>query len=434
MNKKKIMLVTLTLLVSIMMFGLSATATAAATRWVNNNKPTGTPPGTSCDNPGYKQIQDAVNASAPGDLINVCAGTYPEQVSVLAGKDNLTLRSVTPLAAIIQAPPTIGADVVNFKSIVRITTSHNVTLLAFTITGPGPFGCDSIRYGVRVDGGGSANILNNHITEIRDTPFSGCQNGVAILVGRQFESQTGSAVILGNLIDKYQKNGPTVDNFGSSAVIAGNTIIGAGATPITAQNGIQISRGASAEVRQNRVRDNAYIVPLHLPEFTAAGILLYQAGTVVTDRNELRRNQDGIDLITLPVGNATVSNNTVIGGIPPFNPALGTLTLGDGIFADTDTANNRIRRNFLRDNREHDCHDDSVGPNNPPALVANIWRDNNGLTENRPGLCRERGDNDDNDRDGDHDRGNDDRNVGNSNGKQISTQAAVSRPRANPID
>lgn len=69
-----------------------------------------------------------------------------------------------------------------------------------------------------------------------------------------------------------------------------------------------------------------------------------------------------------------------------------------------DTSNNRIRRNFLRNNSEHDCHDDSLGPNNPPALVANIWSDNNGVTENKPGLCRSRDDGDDYDPDDDGDR------------------------------
>lgn len=31
-----------------------------------------------------------------------------------------------------------------------------------------------------------------------------------------------------------------------------------------------------------------------------------------------------------------------------------------------------------------------MGPNNPPAFVANIWRDDNGQTQNRQGLCKER--------------------------------------------
>ena len=54
------------------------------------------------------------------------------------------------------------------KAIVRVNGAQDVTIRHFTITGPGGGGCDSIRYGVRVDGDGSALITDNHITEIRD--------------------------------------------------------------------------------------------------------------------------------------------------------------------------------------------------------------------------------------------------------------------------
>ena len=117
---------------------------------------------------------------------------------------------------------------------------QNVTILGFTISGPGPGPCGSLHYGVRVDSSGSANILGNHITEIRDNPFSGCQNGVAVRVGRFVDGTTGSAKIIGNVIDNYQKNGPTVDNEGSYAEIAHNRVLGVGPTPLIGQNGIQV--------------------------------------------------------------------------------------------------------------------------------------------------------------------------------------------------
>jgi hypothetical protein len=395
------------LLALIGLIGLLVVGTSqafAVNRWVNDNDPNGggyAPPGTSCNNPGYATIEGAVNSSGPGDRVNVCPGTYPEQVSVEPGKNNLTIRSVTPLAAVIQAPPTIAADVVNFQSIVRITTSTNVTLTGFRVTGPGPHGCNSIRFGVRVDGGGSANILSNHITEIRDTPFSGCQNGVAIQVGRQADGTTGRANIIGNRIDRYQKNGPTVDNAGSSAVIRHNLMQGVGPTLIIAQNGIQVSRGATAQVDHNLVRDHIYIVPLNLPEFTATGILIFgAASTTDVEENNLRNNQDGIGIFTTT--SARFVDNHIIGAGGTVPPPTGTLTLGDGIYASSDTANNLIRGNFIRNNVEHDCHDDSIGPGT--AGTANFWIDNDGLTSQPPGLCQPRDDeeclDDDEDNDG----------------------------------
>src|SRR6266581_9485826 len=244
-----------------------------------------------CPTAQYTSIQMAVTAAQPGDHIDVCPGTYNEQVIIPVGKDNIRLRSTQRWEAVIKAPPDNPLDPV--KAIVRVNGAHGVTILAFTITGPGSGVCNSLRYGVRVDAGGSADILGNHITDIRDAPppptVSGCQNGVAILVGRQFEGTTGSARIIGNVIENYQKNGPTVDNEGSYAELAHNRILGVGPTATIAQNGIQVSRGATADVRQNFVSKNIYS-----PGTTnSTAILLYPSGAVHTDHNTLTGNDVG---------------------------------------------------------------------------------------------------------------------------------------------
>ena len=74
-------------------------ASAATTRWVNDDDPNGggyAPPGTSCDDPGYATIQAAVNAAASGETINVCPGTYAETVTLPAGLNSLTIRGTDP--------------------------------------------------------------------------------------------------------------------------------------------------------------------------------------------------------------------------------------------------------------------------------------------------------------------------------------------------
>src|SRR3989442_412194 len=200
-------------------------SSSGTTHWVNDDG-VPVPPGTSCNNPGYATVQAAVNAAGMGDRINVCPGTYVEEVSISgAAKNSIQLRSVRRWEAVLKAP---GVMVGLTKSIVRVSGAQNVMILAFTITGPSALGCDGIRYGVRVDGGGSADILGNHITEIHDTPFSGCQNGVAVLVGRQAELTTGSASIIRNANHTYQKNRPTVSNTSSYAEISHNRILGIG--------------------------------------------------------------------------------------------------------------------------------------------------------------------------------------------------------------
>src|SRR5579871_2276512 len=145
------------------------------TEWVNISNGPWAPPGTSCEHPGYQHIQDAVNAATPGTRINVCPGTYTEQVTVPAGKDNINLVSVQLWQAVIQAPPVMLAP----RAIVHVVTAHSVGLIGFTVSGPLGPGCDNEGFGVRVDMSGSANIYGNHITKIQDSPFAafgGCQD------------------------------------------------------------------------------------------------------------------------------------------------------------------------------------------------------------------------------------------------------------------
>jgi parallel beta-helix repeat protein len=426
----------LVLVLGSLVVGSQSASANSSTLWVNAANGPWFPPGTSCDDPGFQTIQAAVTAAAPGDRINVCPGTYTEEVTIPAGKDNISLRSVRAWQAAIKAPAVmLGLT----KSIVRVNGAHNVTILAFTITGPGGGGCDSLQYGVRVDSAGSANILGNHITQIRDTPFSGCQNGVAVQVGRAAETTTGSAKVIGNVIDNYQKNGPTVSNTGSNAEIAYNRILGAGPTAVIAQNGIQVSSGATGTVRHNFVSGGIYTPQT----VVSTGILVFNSGMVVVDHNTVTSNDVGIyllgaaagsvtsddqvrastfDGVTLDVTNSnqvvenrvednggpgismydgsqqnTIADNKVEdnsdSGILLDNASSNTISENkvrengsttngpdttDGIRVNSPSTSNTIQDNHLRDNVTHDCHDNSTG---------NTWTENQGETSQPPSLC-----------------------------------------------
>ena len=339
--------------------------------------------------PAENSIEEAVETAPPYATINVCPGTYTEQVSFETDDDGTTIRSLVRRAAIIKAPLTIATNLVDEKSIVHVNGAYYINILAFKIAGPGPLGCDSIRYGVWVENGGLATIDDNHITDIRDTPFSGCQNGVGIQVGRKYlDGPTqGLATITDNLIDNYQKNGMTIDNVGSRATVERNVVVGAGPTPIIAQNGIQISRGAYGNVRYNRVSDNSYALA---PAAGSSGILLFGNPTVGDFS---------------PAPGTTVANNVVFrndDNIPAYGTQYAKIldnlvkdsTFFDGIYLGSDSTDNKIEENFLRNNTEHDCHDDSTGTGT--AGTANFWDDNDGVTENVPGLCENaHGDHDD---------------------------------------
>jgi hypothetical protein len=291
----------------------------------------------------------------------VFPGTYPEQVTIPAGKDNLTIRSQTPQAAIITPPP---GGLVGNLSIVTIN-AQCTRITGFTITGPSTFQ-GNLRNGIFVTNGGSAVIDNNVITDIRDNPLSGLQQGTGINV------DTGSALIVSNTITNYQKTGIRVNGVGSCSTVFGNTVTGVGPTPIIAQNGIQISRGATAIVRNNTVTGNIFTGP---GGDISTGILLFQevaTAPVCIEFNSLSNNDAGLVLATtigaLVQGNNS-SNNTQL-----------------GIFVQSDSVNNVFIRNTALNNPTFDIEDDSVGLLS--AMTGNIYLCNTCETDNKNGaIC-----------------------------------------------
>jgi parallel beta-helix repeat protein len=368
-------------LVGVSVFVLGASPAMAKEFEVDDDK-------VQCKKADFTSIQAAVNAAAahPGkDRIEVCSGRYEEQVRIegpaqdrlqLAAKKHTKLdRDVTAdpsKEAIIQFPGT--ALPTNPRALVLVRNAQKVQVSGFRITGPYVFDtCAEAldrTYGVRVDGDGSLKLDHNRITEIRNAnpALRGCQNGIAVQVGRQVESQVGRAGIYRNLIDLYEKNGPTIDGPGSFARIRHNDIYGEGPTAVVAQNGVQVGREAGANVEHNLVADNDYIPPTT----TASGLILFDYGKLEVGHNEVLRNDVGI---YLDGQDAAVDHNVVRDGDD------------DGIYAESSSSENRIRHNRLRDNAEHDCHDESVGSGT--AGTANVWEGNFGETQNRPGLCKD---------------------------------------------
>jgi len=344
--------------------------------------------GAQCKKADFTSIQAAVTAAGarPGkDKIQVCPGLYQEQVRIEGpAQDGLRLKAKkrTKLDRDVTADPSKEAIIrfpgtaipTNPKALVLVRNAEKVLVSGFRITGPYVFsGCAGPldrTYGVRVDGDGFLRLRHNRITEIRnaDPLLRGCQNGIAVQVGRELEGQVGRARIDHNLIDLYEKNGPTIDGPGSFAWISHNDIYGEGPTPIVAQNGVQVGRGAGARVDHNLVADNDYLPPTN----EASGLILFDYANLEVAHNEVLRNDTGI---YLDGQGATVGHNRVRDGD------------ADGIYAESSSSENRIRHNHLSGNGEHDCHDESVGDGT--AGTANFWEGNFGDTQNRPGLCKD---------------------------------------------
>lgn len=268
--------------------------TFAATLTVDDN-------GLDCPGAPFTTISAAVLGSAPGDMIVVCTGTYVEQVTINKG---VTIAAATGQAPVVMAPATMTLP----KAIMRVTGSGvTVRIEGLTISGPGATVCDSLESGIQVDGGAHAVIRNNRINDVRDNPFSNCRNGVGIQVGKQSEGATGTATILTNIIQGYQRAGIVVDNTGSRAVIAENQITGRGPTSVIPQNGVQVSRGATSEVTANSISGHLYTgcgeqdaARTGCLQFVAAGLLLFEvpATNVSQSANTFRGNQSNVVVVT----------------------------------------------------------------------------------------------------------------------------------------
>jgi pectin methylesterase-like acyl-CoA thioesterase len=96
------------------LLALPALAGAATIVVDDTGIPSGTPsPAGTCEAPNYGTIQAAVDAATVGDTIEVCSGTYAEQVEI--SKDDITLngpnagRSVGPEAGDPRGPEAIIA-------------------------------------------------------------------------------------------------------------------------------------------------------------------------------------------------------------------------------------------------------------------------------------------------------------------------------------
>jgi len=331
--------------------------------------------GAECPSAQFTSIQAAVTAAAPGDKIKVCAGTYDEQVNIQS-KSRLKLESVTPQAAVIRFP---AANTQPNNTLVRITRSDDVDVRGFTITGPySGVGCSAEPHrGVYVDNSLRANLANNAITDIRDADpaLRGCQEGIAVQVGRNADGSVGTGDVTQNAILRYQKGGVVVDGSGSGADVDHNTIdaqSGGEPQPYAAPNGIQISRGATGQADHNDVTGNVFTGDKTIAGGT--GIILFQLdGGVRVDHNTTHDNDDNLSLSS--ADNLRIEENTSLNAL-----------FYDGLFADSDSTGNLFKGNQADNNAEHDCHDDSHGTGT--AGTGNTWKDDRGDTQTPQGICR----------------------------------------------
>jgi hypothetical protein len=174
--------------------------------------------------------------------------------------------------------------------------------------GPGSVTAGAEIFGARyfgvVNDGTSVTVEGASVHNIGNSPFDGSQHGVGI-----YFTNGATGTIDGNTVSAYQKGGIVVNGTNATtgatttATITNNTVTGLGPVVFIAGNGIQVSRGAVAEVRGNTISDNFYTGEVGVGpnaggenpegfEFFSTGLLLFEAGAgTKTSNNRFSGNQ-----------------------------------------------------------------------------------------------------------------------------------------------
>ena len=372
-------LIVLAAVVGLGLVPTTAPAAPARNLWVSSAPIAAADSG--CAKPGYNTIQSAINAAPAAATIHICTGTY---VEALAITQPVSLVAAGPVTVQLPAAPANSATACDTapgtsafqpdQDAIAICAAGTVNLAGLTIDATWPANtCDDSLYGILVAGGATLNLTNSSIVAAGAVPLNGCQGGVGIQVGMAWTTplEIGHANLSGVKISGYQKNGVTVDGAGSSANIATTTVTGTGPTPYIAQNGIQISNGASGMIYSSTISgdecDVAVCGPDILNNTQSIGVLFFgaAAGSSLTGSN-ISGNDVGVynaeqiapatpaisvvgDTLTanryagvlLDQGWTSVSGDNIIGG----NVGIGVLQYNGQAFAADGTAFLDVIRN-----------------------------------------------------------------------------------------
>jgi hypothetical protein len=306
----------------------------------------------------YATIQAALNAAPAGSRVEVCPGTYNEQLMITKAVILAGIESGTGDAAVLLPPAAglaaNGTDIFGSSVAAQIfvnNASGNVVIERLTVDGTGNniAGCGpTLLEGIYYQNS-SGTITNNVVRNQYQTDYAvygGCQNGFAINVESTGSSNT--ITISTNSVRAYQKNGITASGAGTgtgsagpSVTISSNHIVGLAATAMNwqgvysgeataAENGIQVGYGASGSVETNIVNDNIWGQDTSGDTGDAAsGILVFASPNIVLTGNLVGSAQFGIALATDSSGfcgtsSAPISCGTADGATVTQNKVEGT--------------------------------------------------------------------------------------------------------------
>ena len=204
----------------------------------------------------YTTVTSAVAAAKPHDVIKICPGTYPEQLTIAKP---LTLRGES--GAVLK-PSGMVANTTSLTTgnalatIIVVDSVSGVTIEGLTIDGAdnGISSCPTPAlvpvpdlFGIFYRNA-SGTVRDSAIRNMRLGPgLAACRGGTAMFV----QSGSGGRSVVAiedNSIHDFQRNGITANEAGTTAHIRRNVVTGLGPTTGAVQIGIQLAKAATSSV------------------------------------------------------------------------------------------------------------------------------------------------------------------------------------------
>lgn len=266
-------------------------------------------PNTVCPGAQYTTITAAVNAAAPGDVIEICPAVYPEQLTIAKP---LTLRGVeengvkrvlvqpTSLIPVVSADGAVGG--LPFEAVITVMNTWGVNIqdLAIDASNNNVTGCSTLVAGVHYY---NASGEMGH-DAVFGAQVAGCTGPSALLFGNGFGVQVDAdqsgdfdVSVRRSSIHDFTRDGIQVVGNGVTARIEENVIAGRGPSTGVFQFGVFVLNGAVGLISQNVIHEGpcGALAPADCVAVRSEGVTLRAVGDgTVVDHNVITSAQSGI--------------------------------------------------------------------------------------------------------------------------------------------
>jgi hypothetical protein len=295
------LLTALVALIASAAFASSAGATVFVETTGSDTVGCGTTPALACQTVNF----GVSRALGTHDTVKVGTGTFTEQVTI--NKD-VVVQGDGLSSTVIASPASLATQFVrngaNIKPIVYVSDlGSGSTVRDLTIDGKGLGNSINRFWGLAFrNTNGTAQHIR--VTRLRSQPLDGVQNGLGILT--YVSDATAHTVTIDHTtISDIQKGAIVDDGVGMNANITNSTITGAGDSDQIAQNGIQVSNGATASITNNDISGFSCTIDVTCgPGGTvSAAVLPFNGGTSTVAGNTIT----GSDIGVLSTGTPTIN-------------------------------------------------------------------------------------------------------------------------------